>query len=237
MNSIAERIKEVRNEIARICDQHQREQNSMKLIAVSKTKPAADIASAYHAGQRDFGENYVQEAIAKIMQLSEYDITWHFIGPIQSNKTRDIAEHFAWVHSVDRAKIARRLAEQRPTNMPPLNVLIQVNIDNDQAKAGVSPEDVAELAAVISEFPQLQLRGLMTIPAVQAEPSDSASSFLAMQRLFLELQSQYKQVDTLSMGMSADWPYAVAAGATMIRIGTALFGARANTPNNTGDPA
>lgn len=237
MNSIAERIKEVRNEIARVCEQYQRKQNSVKLIAVSKTKPAADITSAYHAGQRDFGENYVQEAIAKIMQLSEYDITWHFIGPIQSNKTRDIAEHFAWVHSVDRAKIARRLAQQRPAEMPPLNVLIQVNIDDDQAKAGVAPEEVAELAAVINDLPQIQLRGLMTIPAVQSEPSASASSFAAMQRLFLELQSQYKQVDTLSMGMSADWPYAVAAGATMIRIGTAVFGARVNTPKNTGDPA
>ncbi|PHR64472.1 YggS family pyridoxal phosphate-dependent enzyme [Pseudidiomarina marina] len=237
MNSIAERIKEVRNEIARVCEQYQRKQNSVKLIAVSKTKPAADIASAYHAGQRDFGENYVQEAIAKIMQLSEYDITWHFIGPIQSNKTRDIAEHFAWVHSVDRAKIARRLAQQRPAEMPPLNVLIQVNIDDDQAKSGVAPEEVAELAAVINDLPQIQLRGLMTIPAVQSEPSASASSFAAMQRLFLELQSQYKQVDTLSMGMSADWPYAVAAGATMIRIGTAVFGARVNTPKNTGDPA
>jgi hypothetical protein len=237
MNSIAERIKEVRNEIARVCEQHEIAQNRVQLIAVSKTKPASDIASAYAAGQRDFGENYVQEAIAKIMQLSEYDITWHFIGPIQSNKTRDIAEHFAWVHSVDRAKIARRLAEQRPAHLPPLNVLIQVNIDDEQSKAGVAPSEVNDLAAFISDFPQLKLRGLMTIPAAQSKPSDSAPSFAAMLRLFLDLQSQYKQVDTLSMGMSADWPYAIAAGATMIRIGTALFGARTQTPKNTGDLA
>ncbi|RZQ57279.1 YggS family pyridoxal phosphate-dependent enzyme [Pseudidiomarina tainanensis] len=237
MNSIAERIKEVRNEIARVCEQHEIVPNRVKLIAVSKTKPASDIVSAYAAGHHDFGENYVQEAIAKIMQLSEYDITWHFIGPIQSNKTRDIAENFAWVHSVDRVKIARRLAEQRPAHLPPLNVLIQVNIDDEQSKAGVAPSEINELAATISNFPQLQLRGLMTIPAAQSNPSDSGASFAAMQRLFLDLQSQYKQVDTLSMGMSGDWPYAIAAGATMIRIGTAIFGARAQTPKNTGDLA
>lgn len=230
MNSIAERIKEVRNEIVRVCKANHREPECVRLIAVSKTKPASDIVQAYAAGQRDFGENYVQEAIAKITQLSDQAIIWHFIGPIQSNKTRDIATHFSWVHSVDREKIARRLAEQRPLDAAPLNVLIQVNIDDETSKAGVVPSDIPALAAAISSYPQLCLRGLMTIPAAQTTPAAAAPSFAAMQRLFFELQAQYKQIDTLSMGMSGDWPYAVAEGATMIRIGTALFGARAR-PN------
>ncbi|WP_417664406.1 YggS family pyridoxal phosphate-dependent enzyme [Pseudidiomarina donghaiensis] len=230
MNSIAERIKEVRSEITEVATTQQRPPESVQLIAVSKTKPAADIVAAYTAGQRHFGENYVQEAIAKIVQVSEAlpnnDICWHFIGPIQSNKTRDIATHFAWVHSVDRFKTATRLAKQRPDDMAPLNVLIQVNIDDEQSKAGVQPQQVMELAALIHELPQLTLRGLMTIPAAHAQAADSAPSFAAMQRLFSELQAQYKQVDTLSMGMSNDWPIAVAHGATMVRIGTAIFGSR-----------
>lgn len=230
MNSIAERIKEVRNEITQVAKAHQRPSESVQLIAVSKTKPATDIVAAYTAGQRHFGENYVQEAIAKIVQVSAAlptnDICWHFIGPIQSNKTRDIATHFTWVHSVDRAKTATRLAHQRPTDMPPLNVLIQVNIDDERSKAGVQPQQVMELAALISELPQLTLRGLMAIPTAHEQAVDSAPSFAAMQRLFSELQAQYKQVDTLSMGMSNDWPIAVAHGATMVRIGSAIFGSR-----------
>ncbi|WP_339879693.1 YggS family pyridoxal phosphate-dependent enzyme [Pseudidiomarina gelatinasegens] len=235
MNSIAERIKEVRNEIAQVCSAHKRSAHSVQLIAVSKTKPAADIVAAYNAGQRDFGENYVQEAIAKIVQLSDYPITWHFIGPIQSNKTRDIAQHFDWVHSIDREKIARRLAQQHSDELAPLNVLIQINIDDETSKAGVAPAQMLELAAVISELPQLRLRGLMTIPTAQTDPSATSESFAAMQRLFSELKAQYQQVDTLSMGMSADWPYAVAQGATMIRIGTSLFGARLPKNEQTGD--
>jgi len=237
MNSIAERIKEVRSEIAKTNLANQRDVNSVQLIAVSKTKPAADIVAAYSAGQHHFGENYVQEAIAKIVQVSELlpdnDITWHFIGPIQSNKTRDIAAHFKWVHSVDRAKIATRLAEQRPSSAEPLNVLIQVNIDDEASKAGVSPEQVMPLAETIAALPQLQLRGLMTIPTAQDDATKSAASFAAMQRLFSELKAQYHQVNTLSMGMSSDWPVAIAHGATMIRIGTAIFGARTN---KTGEP-
>lgn len=231
MNSIAERIKEVRNEITQVEKAHQRLPNSVQLIAVSKTKPATDIVAAYVAGQQHFGENYVQEAIAKIVQVSELtpsdDICWHFIGPIQSNKTRDIATHFAWVHSLDRVKIANRLAEQRPSELPPLNVLIQVNIDDEQSKAGVHPAQVPELAALVNDLPQLTLRGLMTIPTAHEHAQDSEQAFAAMQRLFSELQAQYKQVDTLSMGMSNDWQVAVAHGATMVRLGTAIFGQRA----------
>ena len=230
MNSIAERIKEVRKEISSVAEAHHRPFDSVQLIAVSKTKPATDIVAAYTAGQRHFGENYVQEASAKIVQVSEAlpndDICWHFIGPIQSNKTRDIAENFAWVHSVDRIKIARRLASQRPAQLPTLNVLIQVNIDDEASKAGVAPARVLELAEQISQLPQLSLRGLMTIPTAHANPTACAKSFGAMQRLFSELQAQYKQIDTLSMGMSNDWPVAVAHGATMVRIGTAVFGQR-----------
>lgn len=235
MNSIAERIKEVRNEIAQVSSAHKRSAQSVQLIAVSKTKPAAGIVAAYDAGQRDFGENYVQEAIAKIVQLSNYAITWHFIGPIQSNKTRDIAQHFDWVHSIDREKIARRLAQQRSDQQGPLNVLIQINIDDETSKAGIAPAQMLKLAAVISELPQLRLRGLMTIPAAQIDASATSESFAAMQRLFSDLKAQYQQVDTLSMGMSADWQYAVAQGATMIRIGTSLFGARQPKNEQTGD--
>lgn len=226
MNSIAEHIKEVRNEIAQVCLTHQRAPQSVRLIAVSKTKPIELIQAAYEAGQQDFGENYVQEAVAKIQHLHELAITWHFIGPIQSNKTRDIAENFAWVHSLDRDKIARRLAAQRPADMPPLNVLIQVNIDDEESKSGVSVEQVMTLAAQINELPSLCLRGLMTIPRATDDSHQTHASFSAMQRLFFALQAQYKQVDTLSMGMSADWPLAVASGATMVRIGTAIFGTR-----------
>ncbi|MDX1526546.1 MAG: YggS family pyridoxal phosphate-dependent enzyme [Pseudidiomarina maritima] len=228
MNNIAERIKEVRNQIKQATQAAQRQPHSVQLLAVSKTKPAADVAAAHAAGQVDFGENYVQEGVQKITQLQHLPLTWHFIGPIQSNKTKDIAEHFAWVHSLDREKIARRLSQQRPAHLPPLQVLIQINIDDESSKAGIAPAQLKQMAQLIASLPQLQLRGLMTIPQADASADQQAHSFAAMQRLFLQLQTQYDQIDTLSMGMSNDLAAAIAHGSTMVRVGTAIFGARTN---------
>ncbi|MDT7526274.1 YggS family pyridoxal phosphate-dependent enzyme [Pseudidiomarina sp. GXY010] len=229
MNNIAERIKEVRNQIKQATQAAQRQPHSVQLLAVSKTKPAADVAAAHAAGQVDFGENYVQEGVQKITQLQHLPLTWHFIGPIQSNKTKDIAEHFAWVHSLDREKIARRLSQQRPAHLPPLQVLIQINIDDESSKAGIAPAQLEQMAQLIASLPQLQLRGLMTIPQADASTDQQAHSFAAMQRLFLQLQTQYDQIDTLSMGMSNDLAAAIAHGSTMVRVGTAIFGARTNS--------
>ncbi|MDN7123800.1 YggS family pyridoxal phosphate-dependent enzyme [Pseudidiomarina sp. 1APP75-32.1] len=227
MNSIINRLKEVRSSIESACLQSNRSPESVQLLAVSKTKPADKIRQLYQAGQRHFGENYLQEALQKQLQLTDLsDIVWHFIGPIQSNKTRDIATHFTWVQSIDRLKIARRLNEQREQHMPPLNILIQVNIDDEQSKAGIAPDQLAEFAAELQQFPQLKLRGLMTLPAANPTAEQQRQSLTAMQRLFSELKSQYPTVDTLSMGMSNDLETAIAAGSTMVRIGTALFGAR-----------
>lgn len=229
INNIAERIKEVRNQIKQATQAAQRQPHSVQLLAVSKTKPAADVAAAHAAGQVDFGENYVQEGVQKITQLQHLPLTWHFIGPIQSNKTKDIAEHFAWVHSLDREKIARRLSQQRPAHLPPLQVLIQINIDDESSKAGIAPAQLEQMAQLIASLPQLQLRGLMTIPQADASADQQAHSFAAMQRLFLQLQTQYDQIDTLSMGMSNDLAAAIAHGSTMVRVGTAIFGARTNS--------
>lgn len=192
-------------------------------MAVSKTRPASAIRDAWASGVRDFGENYLQEALDKIAQLDELPLVWHFIGPIQSNKTKSIAEHFDWVHSVDRIKVARRLSEQRPAHLPSLNVCLQVNISREASKSGVLPEDVADLAAAVAALPNLTLRGLMAIPA-PAEDSDSRRAPLAALR---ELMASLDlPLDTLSMGMSDDLTEAVQEGATIVRIGTALFGER-----------
>ncbi|HET8816367.1 MAG TPA: YggS family pyridoxal phosphate-dependent enzyme [Pseudidiomarina sp.] len=228
MNSIAEQLKEVRRQISAAANLANRNATDITLIAVSKTKPAAAIVEAYAAGQRHFGENYVQEAIDKVGELEPFDgLVWHFIGPLQSNKTNVIALTMDWVHSVDREKIARRLAQQRPAEKPPLNVLIQVNIDAEDTKSGVAPNEVNALANFIAEYPALKLRGLMAIPAAGARPNTRAQSFETMQGLFLDLQTQYPSIDTLSMGMSDDLDLAIEYGATMVRIGTAIFGARA----------
>lgn len=237
INSIAERLTEVRNVISHACQRCQRDSREVTLIAVSKTKPAAAIAEAVQAGQRHFGENYVQEAVQKIQHFASHsELIWHFIGPIQSNKTRDIASHFAWVHSVDRSKIAQRLSQQRPTELAPLNVLIQVNIDDEESKSGVAPAQVEALAAEISQLPHLVLRGLMAIPRPHQDAHQQAHSFAAMQRLFLRLKAQYHQLDTLSMGMSDDLPAAIEHGATMVRIGTAIFGRRdSNEPTRSNE--
>ncbi|SEH78576.1 hypothetical protein SAMN05660691_01400 [Rheinheimera pacifica] len=194
-----------------------------QLLAVSKTKPVSAVVAAYQAGQRQFAENYPQELAEKAAQLSSYaDIIWHFIGPLQSNKTRLVAETAHWVHSIDRLKIAERLAAQRPAALGPLKVLLQVNISNEPSKAGIAAADMLQLAAGVSSLPQLQLKGLMAIPA----PGMSEPAFAAMAQLSQTLQQHYPQADELSMGMSDDWPLALRYGATMIRLGTAIFGAR-----------
>ncbi len=202
---------------------------AVKLLAVSKTKPASLVREAWHTGQRDFGENYVQEGVEKIQALQDLEgLCWHFIGPLQSNKTRSVAEHFDWMHSVDRLKIAQRLSEQRPEHLTPLNICIQVNISDEETKSGVSPEDVLPLAAEIVALPNLKLRGLMAIPVPTDDPAEQHAVFRAMSALLTTLQERWPEqdLDTLSMGMSDDLEAAIAEGATMVRIGTALFGAR-----------
>ncbi|MFJ1571794.1 YggS family pyridoxal phosphate-dependent enzyme [Pseudomonas sp. NPDC088322] len=200
-----------------------RDPASIKLLAVSKTKPAAAVREAYAAGVRDVGENYLQEALAKQDELTDLALTWHFIGPIQSNKTRAIAEHFAWVHSVDRLKIAQRLSEQRPTELAPLNICLQVNVSGEDSKSGCTPAELPALAAAVAALPGLRLRGLMAIP----EPSDERAVQEAAFARLSELQASLNLgLDTLSMGMSHDLEAAISQGATWVRIGTALFGAR-----------
>ncbi|MEX1220959.1 MAG: YggS family pyridoxal phosphate-dependent enzyme [Idiomarina sp.] len=224
--SVADNIARIQQQLQQAATTAKRNPHSVRLIAVSKTKPTALIEQAYQAGQRDFGENYVQEGVDKVQQLAELtDICWHFIGPLQSNKTKDVAAHFDWVQSIDRLKIARRLSDQRSPELPPLQVLIQVNIDDETTKSGVSEAELMPLAEAIDALPNLELRGLMAIPAPAAN-SGQPTSFAAMHGLFLKLQAQYKQVDTLSMGMSDDMVAAIEHGSTMVRIGTAIFGAR-----------
>ncbi|EEQ09343.1 alanine racemase [Yersinia mollaretii ATCC 43969] len=198
---------------------------------MSKTKPVTAIEEAIAAGQYAFGENYVQEGVDKIHYLANKPhippLEWHFIGPLQSNKSRLVAENFAWCHTVDRLKIAQRLSAQRPADMPALNVLIQVNISDEQSKSGIALAELPALAANISELPNLHLRGLMAIPAPETDYQRQLAVFEQMNQAFLTLKAQYPQMDTLSMGMTDDMPAAIAAGSTLVRIGTAIFGARA----------
>ena len=223
MSTIAGNIARVEARIRAAALAVQRDVTSVHLLAVSKTKPAAALREAYAAGLRDFGENYLQEARAKQVELADLPLCWHFIGPIQSNKTRDIAEHFAWVHSVDRLKIAQRLSQQRPNELPPLNICIQVNVSGEASKSGCTPTDLPALAEAINGLPRLKLRGLMAIP----EPTDDRAEQDAAFAKVRELQHSLDMgLDTLSMGMSHDLESAIAQGATWVRIGTALFGAR-----------
>ena len=223
MSTIAENISTLAARIDRAAQAAQRDPASIGLLAVSKTKPASDLREAYAAGLRDFGENYLQEALGKQTELSDLPLIWHFIGPIQSNKTRAIAEHFAWVHSVDRLKIAQRLSEQRPADLPPLNICIQVNVSGEASKSGCTPEDLPALAQAISVLPRLKLRGLMAIPEPTEDSGEQRAAFAAVYNLQHQLNLP---LDTLSMGMSHDLEAAIAQGATWVRIGTALFGAR-----------
>lgn len=206
-----------------------RAQDAAKLLAVSKTKPAAMIRQAWQLGQREFGENYLQEALEKQTELTDLDgIVWHFIGPLQSNKTRSVAEHFDWVHSVDRLKIAKRLSEQRPAHLAPLNICLQVNISREESKAGVLPEALEKLAKEVATLPNLHLRGLMAIPAPAKDISAQRQPLAALREAFTALQSSLPDapLDTLSMGMSDDLEAAILEGATLVRLGTAIFGAR-----------
>ena len=223
MSKITENLRLVNLRIEKAARDHNRNKEAIFLLAVSKKHGAESIIEAFHSGQRDFGENYVQEAIDKMDQLRAYDITWHFIGPIQSNKTRAIAENFHWVHSVDRLKIAERLAKQRPAHLPPLNICIQINIDEEESKSGIPASEVTDFAQALRQWPQLKLRGLMAIPLA----GDSDAAFARMQSLFQQLQAESQpDIDTLSMGMSADLENAIAHGSTMVRIGTDIFGTR-----------
>lgn len=228
MTQITDRLDQVRADIASAAEQAQRQAQSIKLLAVSKTRQADELRQAWSAGQRDFGENYLQEALDKIEALNKLDICWHFIGPIQSNKTRPIAENFSWVHSVDRFKIAQRLNDQRPIGMPPLNICLQVNISEEPSKSGVLPSELATLAAEVASLKNIRLRGLMAIPASDADPQRQRIPFAQLRLLLQSLQQQLPNtpLDTLSMGMSGDMDAAIHEGATIVRIGTALFGPR-----------
>lgn len=230
MIKIAERLDCAYANIEQAAKKVSRPPKSIQLLAVSKTKPLPLIVDAYEHGQRKFGENYVQEGVDKIKNLQTLDsfteIEWHFIGPLQSNKTKLVATHFDWVQSIDRLKIATRLSEQRPTNMPKLNVLLQVNANDEQSKSGISFADINTLAQQIAELPNLTLRGLMAIPQKTEDQTALNNTFNQLRDCFEALKSQYTTVDTLSMGMSGDMNQAIENGSTMVRIGTAIFGER-----------
>lgn len=227
MHKIADKLMQVTARLQQASQQAGRGRDAVRLLAVSKTRPAQDIRAAYAWGQRDFGENYLQETLDKQAQLADLDLCWHFIGPIQSNKTRPIAQAFDWVHSVDRLKIAQRLNDQRPEDLPPLNICLQVNIDNEATKSGATPAELPALAKAACLLPRLSLRGLMAIPTPSDDPVQQRKAFSALARLMAEInRSQGLNMDTLSMGMSGDMEAAIAEGATWVRIGTDIFGAR-----------
>ena len=226
MNSIRTRLETVRERIQQAERKYHREPGAVQLLAVSKTRPASDLMQAIEAGQRLFGESYLQEALEKMRELEHLQAEWHFIGRIQSNKTRSIAENFDWVHSVDKPNLARRLNDQRPAHLRPLNVCLQVKLDQEDSKAGLSPEQAAELATQCHELPRLRLRGLMTLPAVSEDLSAQRRPFRQLRRLQERLSTIEYPLDTLSMGMSGDLEAAIAEGATVVRIGTAIFGPR-----------
>ena len=223
---IGQQLSAIKQQLRTLESRYDRRQNSVRLIAVSKTRNAEEIRAAAACQQLEFGENYVQEAIDKMAQLEDLHLSWHFIGPIQKNKTKMIAQHFDWVHSIDRDVIAARLSDQRPTHLEPLNACIQVNIDQEDSKSGVHPDNLTELAKHIAELPQLHLRGLMALPAPQQDFKQQRISFNKMHALQKQLHAAGFEMDTLSMGMSNDYAAAIAEGATMVRIGTAIFGPR-----------
>jgi pyridoxal phosphate enzyme (YggS family) len=224
--TVAKNLYRLRERISAAEQRYGRRPGSVILVAVSKAQPAAAILAAYHAGQRDFGESYLQEALAKQADLTGCAVAWHFIGALQANKTRPIARHFAWVHSVDRLKIAERLNEQRPPGLPPLDVCLQVNIGAEQQKAGTELTQISKLAEQLQKFPRLRLRGLMALPPATSDFDEQRRHFRQLRLAYEQLQSQSFPLDTLSMGMSTDMEAAIAEGTTMIRIGTALFGER-----------
>ena len=229
MASIIQRLKQVRTQISDAEHACNRQVGSVQLLAVSKTRPAIDIAMAYQVGQRHFGENYVQEALIKQRELGCYDITWHFIGPIQSNKTKALAMHFSWVHSVESLKIAQRLNEQRPSQWPPLNVCLQVNISNEQSKSGIPLTELPQLCEQIARLPNLKLRGVMAIPAPQQDFEQQRQPYKMLYQAVEKLRQP--GLDTFSFGMSGDLKAAIAEGSTLVRVGTALFGERDYPPS------
>lgn len=234
MNDIAHNLAQVRDKISAAALRCGRASEDVALLAVSKTKPTSAVAEAIDAGQRAFGENYVQEGVDKIRHFQEQGVTglqWHFIGPLQSNKSRLVAEHFDWCHTVDRLRIASRLSDQRPTEMPPLNILIQINISDEESKSGIALAELDALAAQVAELPGVCLRGLMAIPAPVSNYERQFAVAQQMAVAFDALKLRYPTVDTLSLGMSDDMEAAIAAGSTLVRIGTAIFGARDYTKN------
>lgn len=228
MHKISDNLDTIHRRIHTACKKSGRQPDCVQLLAVSKTQPAAALRAAWQAGQHAFGENYLQEALDKQAQLNDLAIEWHFIGPLQSNKTRAVASHFAWVHSVDRLKIAQRLSGQRPPALPPLQVCLQVNLDAEASKSGVALADLPALAQQIAALPNLSLRGLMAIPAPRENAGEQQQVFATLCSALQTLQQQLPDapLDTLSMGMSADLEAAIAAGATIVRVGTDIFGKR-----------
>tara|TARA_R100000005_G_scaffold85934_1_gene54579 strand:+ start:6941 stop:7645 length:705 start_codon:yes stop_codon:yes gene_type:complete len=224
---LAQRISRLLERVRLSAEKSQRAPEGIRVLAVSKTRGAEEVRAAAALGLRDFGENYMQEGLAKIESLTGLNLCWHFIGPIQSNKTRAIAEHFDWVHSVDRLKIAQRLSAQRPAQLPDLQVCLQVNISGEDSKSGVDPTELTALATAVAQLPRLQLRGLMAIPAPSDTLARQREPFARLRNALVELQATLPMLDTLSMGMSGDLEAAIAEGATIVRVGTDLFGPRA----------
>ena len=226
MIRVTENFRKIQDLLAQATADAGRPVGSVKLLAVSKKKPVDAVLEAAGTGQRDFGENFVSEGVSKIRATGRDDLTWHMIGSLQSNKTRSAAEHFAWVHTIDRLKIAARLSEQRPADSPPLNVCIQVNVDDEPGKSGISTSDIQRLADGVAELPRLRLRGLMCLPAIRTGFDEQRRPFAVLRRACESLRARGHDVDTLSMGMTADFRAAIFEGATIVRIGTALFGPR-----------
>ena len=226
MIRVTENLRKIRDLLAKAAEDAGRSVNDVRLLAVSKKQPVAAIREAAAAGQRDFGENQVLEGVEKITQIADPALVWHFIGHLQTNKTRIVAEHFDWVHSIDRLKTARRLSDQRPDDLADLNVCVQVNVDDEQSKSGVPLADAASLARQVAGLPRLRFRGLMCLPAIRDTFSEQREPFRRLRELADELRDDGLAVDTLSMGMSGDFRAAVFEGSTMVRVGTAIFGAR-----------
>ena len=226
MIGVTENLRNIRNLLASSAIKADREPNAVQLLAVSKKQPLSKILDAANAGQRNFGENFVQEGLEKINQTRDLNLSWHFIGHLQNNKTRVVAENFDWVHTIDTLKTAKRLSQQRPESLMPLNICLQVNIDNEYRKSGVAIAELGELAAACAQLPNLTLRGLMCLPVARRNFSEQRIPFATLRELAVQLRSDGVDTDTLSMGMSGDYRAAIFEGASMVRIGTALFGAR-----------
>jgi len=231
LHPLAARLQTVYQRIDEAITTYGRDPGSVTLLAVSKTRTSEELRALAAAGVQRFGENYLQEALEKIASLQDLELEWHFIGPIQSNKTRPIAEHFDWVHSVDRLKLARRLSEQRPGNLPPLNICLQVNVSGEESKSGIALDELPSLAREVASLPRIRLRGLMAIPAPSGDFAAQRQPFRLMRQALEQLNDSGLGLDTLSMGMSNDLEAAIAEGATLVRIGTALFGPRPPKPD------